>query len=96
MAHGLASMLSTETPLGQQMRQASRKLVESGIEATLKLREGAPDWQISLEAIEGEYDLVVLAAEARRTGLRRLDKSLVSEVLRSLARPVLIVKPTAA
>jgi nucleotide-binding universal stress UspA family protein len=96
MAHGLATVLSADTPLGHQIRDASRKLVESGVEATLKLREGPPDWQISLEAVEGEYDLVVLAAQAGRAGLRRLDRGLVGDIVRSLARPVLIVRPTAA
>jgi nucleotide-binding universal stress UspA family protein len=93
MDHGLAAVLSTDTPLGHQMRQASRKLVESGIETTLKLREGGPDWQVSLEAVQGEYDLVVLAAQAGRPCWRWLERGLVGEVVRSLDRPVLIAKP---
>jgi nucleotide-binding universal stress UspA family protein len=93
MDHGLAAMLSTDTPLGHQMRQASRKLVESGIETRLKLREGEPDWQVSLEAVQGEYDLVVLAAQAGRPCWRWLDRGLVGHIVRSLARPVLIAKP---
>ncbi|GAB4453429.1 MAG: hypothetical protein Kow00120_23390 [Anaerolineae bacterium] len=91
-AHGLATLLSTDDEPGEHIAACARRLVEAGAQGALKLREGVPEEQIAVEASQGEYDLVIIAAEARG--------DFVSRVLRQIenqATPnhccVLVVKP---
>lgn len=93
MQQGLDALLTTDTALGRQMRQMARWLVEWELEGTLRLRQGAPDEQIRREMIEGDYDLIAVAARRHS----RLKRWLLSERVRSLLRwgnwPLLIAKP---
>ncbi len=88
----LAALLSTECALGRQVRDVARRLVEWEIDGTLRLRNEAPTWQINREINEGDYDLVVIAAE--RVGwLRKLmSVELVYPLLTWLERPILVTK----
>jgi nucleotide-binding universal stress UspA family protein len=87
---GLPELLTADTPLGRQMRRVAQRLVDSGIEGKLHLRQGAPVWEIRREAVEGGHDLVAVAT-ASQGGLRRLLLGeLAISLLRVIDRPVLV------
>jgi nucleotide-binding universal stress UspA family protein len=93
---GLPALLTTDTPLGRQMHQVVRHLVDQGIESTLRLRQGPPDWQIRREVAEGDCDLIAIAARPDPWLLHRSAGDLLDHLLRWSDRPVLIAKPTTA
>jgi nucleotide-binding universal stress UspA family protein len=89
---GLAELLTADTALGRQMRWMARQLVDKHIEGKLRLRQGTPLWETRREAVEGGYDLVVVAAAAQG-GLRRmLLGELALSLLRVIDRPLLIAR----
>jgi hypothetical protein len=100
MQHGLPELLTTDTPLGRQMRQAAHRLAECDIESTLCLRQGPPNWQVGREILTREYDLIALAVRPRRRWLRgptlvgAVREEPASLVLCKTDRPVLIAIPT--
>ena len=65
MQQGLDALLTTDTVLGRQMHRVAQRLVDLKVDATLRLRQGAPDQQIQLEVAEGNYDLITVAARPR-------------------------------
>lgn len=93
MAQGLGALLASATPLGRQLRREARRLVESEIEGTLRLRQGPPDWQVCREIVQGDYDLVVAAAKPCRWWLRCLEGDPIDSLLHKADRPVLIARP---
>jgi nucleotide-binding universal stress UspA family protein len=93
---GLPGLLSSETRLGRQIRTVARRLVNSGIDGTLRLRQGASDGQIEGEVAEGDYDLVAVAVCSCPRERPRLSMDLVSALLHRTDRPVLIVNSPAA
>jgi nucleotide-binding universal stress UspA family protein len=92
---GLADWLATDTILGRQLRQMARRLDHWGTAGMLRFRQGPPDRQIQHEVLEGDYDLIVVAADARGRWRRRLQGELVSALLRCTDRPILVAKVTA-
>jgi nucleotide-binding universal stress UspA family protein len=89
---GLAELLTADTALGRQMRRVARQLVDRNIEGKLRLRQGAPVWEIRREAVEGGHDLVAVSA-GPQGGLRRLLLGeLALSLLRVIDRPVLIAR----
>ena len=93
MEHSLRSLLSTETALGRQMRDAARRLVECGVRSTLRLRQGGPEQQISLEMAEGDYQLAIMATRPCQWWLRQLKGDPICSLLRWASWPVLFVEP---
>jgi nucleotide-binding universal stress UspA family protein len=93
---GLPALLTTDTPLGRQMRQVIRHLVDRGIETTLRLRQGPPDWQIRREVAEGDCDLIAIAVRPDFWLLHRLGGDFLDHLLRWSDRPVLVARPTTA
>jgi len=93
---GLSDWLTTDTPLGQQLRRIAQQLVNWDIEGKLRFRQGPPDWQIKSEVNEGNYDLIVLAADPDDWWMRRILGRLVGPLLGWADRPVLIAKPAVA
>ena len=93
LAQALPTLLSTNTTMGWQMRNTARLLVEWGIEGTLRLRQGPPDWQIRRELAEKEYDLVVVGTRPHRKWVRWLEGNTVHTLLRCSRQPVLITLP---
>jgi nucleotide-binding universal stress UspA family protein len=89
---GLSDWLATDTPLGQQLGRIARQLVNWEIEGKLRFRQGLPDWQVKTEINEGDYDLVVLAADPEDWWTRRILGRLVGPLLGWIDRPVLIAK----
>lgn len=91
---GLSDWLTTDTPLGQQLRRIAQQLVTWEIQGKLRFRQGLPEWQIKAEVAEGEPDLIILAADPDDWWLRRILGRLVGPLLDWADRPVLIAKPT--
>jgi hypothetical protein len=76
------------------MREIAQHLAEREIEGTLRLRQGPPEWQIRRELLQGDYDLIVVAALPQRRGLWRLEGDLADSLFLWTDRPVLIAVPT--
>lgn len=93
---GLSDWLETDTPLGRQLRRIAARLVSWELTGTLRFRHGLSGWQIKAEVTEGDYDLIIVAADPTNWWLRRLLGELVSPLLNWVDRPVLVVKPTIA
>lgn len=93
---GLSDWLATDTPLGEQLSRITRQLVNWEIEGKLHFRQGLPDWQVKTEIDEGNYDLVVLAADPEDWWIRRVVGRLVGPLLGWIDRPVLIAKSAIA
>ena len=92
MERGLAELLVVDTPLGRQMRRVARRLVDRGVEGTLRLRQGSPDWEIRHELVEGQFDLAVIGG-ASRSGVRRLVLGdLAASLTRIVDRPMLVAR----
>ncbi|MCL7452095.1 MAG: universal stress protein [Anaerolineae bacterium] len=96
MEQGLPALLNSATPLGCRTRRATRRLVQAGIDCNLRLRQGAPDWEVAREVASGDYDLVVVTARPSPWWQRWLEGDLVGTLLRIVGRPLLIAKPAAA
>jgi nucleotide-binding universal stress UspA family protein len=91
MEHSVAALLASDTALGRKMHHVARRLAESNVDSTLCLRQGAPDQQICRKAVEGDYDLVIIATRPCRWWLRQLKGDLVCSLLSWVERPLLIV-----
>jgi nucleotide-binding universal stress UspA family protein len=96
MQQGLMAVLASDSTLGRQMRRATQQLADWEVKSTLRLCQGPPEWLIHREMVQGDYDLVAVAAERHCRWLRWLLGELVAPVLRWADRPVLITRPTAA
>jgi nucleotide-binding universal stress UspA family protein len=94
MPHGLVDWLTTDTPLGHQLRRITQQLANWEVEGTLRFRQGSLERQIQSEVDAGDYDLIVIAADASEWWLRRLLGEVVNPLLHWADRPVLIAKTT--
>jgi nucleotide-binding universal stress UspA family protein len=92
MQCGVADWLTTDTPLGQQLRRISQRLANWETHSTLRFRQGSPQRQIQCEVTEVDYDLIVIAADHSSWWLRRLTGELVPPLLHWVDRPVLVAK----
>ena len=89
----IPTLMTTECPLGQRMRWISHRLADWEIEGTLRLRNEAPNEQIHCEAIEGDHDVIVIAAEPQNRLRRWILGDLIAPLLNWADRPLLIAKP---
>ncbi|MCA9873045.1 MAG: hypothetical protein KC441_05305 [Anaerolineales bacterium] len=71
-----------------------RRLQKSGIQANLKFRQGHPVQQVIDELEQGEYDLLLVAAEAEGSFVTRLLTAVDAQHLHA-HRPIFILKPPA-
>jgi len=92
--YGLAQWLATDTALGRQTRRIAQHLVNWDTRGTLRFRQGPAETQIQREVLEGNYDLIVIAADPSSWWSRRLSGELVTPLLRWVDQPVLVAKPT--
>ncbi|MFO7741389.1 MAG: universal stress protein [Anaerolineae bacterium] len=91
IGRGLTELLATDTTLGRHMRQVAQRLVGGQVEGTLRLRQGSPGWEIRREALEGRFDLVVVAAAAQQAAMWPLalaDRTV--SLIRTVKRPILV------
>jgi nucleotide-binding universal stress UspA family protein len=89
---GLADWLTTETPLGYQLRQIAGELVDWEIEGRLRFRDGSPAEQIRHEVGESEPDLIVIADDSPNWLMRRVPGPLIGPLLGWADRPVLVAR----
>ncbi|MDH3674628.1 MAG: universal stress protein [Anaerolineae bacterium] len=92
MPHGPNDWLTTDTPLGRQLRQIAQHVVNWEMQGKLRFRQGPPERQIRREAAAENYDLMIIAADPHDWVLRRLLGGLVKPLLRWTERPVLVAK----
>ena len=71
-----------------------QQLTQWQITASLRLRQGEPEWQLRWEIAEGDYDLIVIGADPFRRWRRWLVGDLVTPMLRWVNRPLLVARPT--
>lgn len=64
MDETLPALLQSKTPLAQQLAWAAAYLTDQGVTGELKMRRGVVADEIALQALEGDYDLVVVGARA--------------------------------
>jgi nucleotide-binding universal stress UspA family protein len=93
MEQTLRSLQRTDTALGCQMRQAARRLVASGVDSTLRLRQGGAEQQICREMDERDYDLAIMATNPCRWWLRQMKGDPICSLLKWARWPVLFVEP---
>jgi nucleotide-binding universal stress UspA family protein len=75
----LPELLETDTPISRHLHWCSEYLVDLGVEAELKVKQGMASDEIIREAHIGKYDLIVIGARPVPFGLKRL---LVDQVTR--------------
>jgi sulfate transport system ATP-binding protein len=75
----------------QHLRQALSTLESMGVSSESKIREEPALEHILREAVDGEYDLVVIGAPAPRTPRRLRWHDLAEQIVRGAHRPVLVV-----
>jgi len=90
----LGEILSPNTQPGRQLRDLCQQLTQWQITASLRLRQGEPEWQLRWESAKGDYDLIVIGAEPDGRWRRWLGGELVAPMLRWANRPLLIARPT--
>jgi nucleotide-binding universal stress UspA family protein len=91
-SRGLPDLLSKETKLSQHLRWAAGRLVDEGLDGTVQLRQGLPEWEIRGELLDQDHDIVVVGAEDR-DWLRRIAFNGYScRLMQWLDRPMLIAK----
>lgn len=89
----LTYWLTTDTPLGRQLRRISRCLINWDIRLKLQFRPGLPREQIEHQVEEDNPDLIILAADSSNWWQRRIPGVLVEPLLQWIDRPVLVAKP---
>jgi hypothetical protein len=87
------SLISSDCALGRKMRWVANKLLEWEIDGSLRLRNELPNDQIRCEVLEGDHDLIVIAADPENMIRRMLVGTLVAPLLSWADRPLLIAKP---
>lgn len=90
---GIGSLLTSETPCGQQLRIFLNRLGKWHITGKLRARQGDPLWQICWEIQEGKYDLVVASADHRSLWRRWLFGQIIGPLLSRVNVPILIAGP---
>jgi hypothetical protein len=90
----LIHLLGSTCPLGETLRQVSKCLVEQNVKGTLRLQEGTIVEQIQQEVEEGEYDLAVIAADARCSIVCWMMGELINPLLNIAKIPTLLAKPS--
>lgn len=88
-----ADWLTSDTPLGRQLRQLVKGLGNWQTAGRLNFRPGLPGYQVKAEVTEGDPDLIVIATDPENWWLRRLVGEMVKPLLNWIDRPVLVAKP---
>lgn len=87
------TLLTTDCPLGRKMRWVAHRLADWEIEGSLRLRNESPNDQIRCEVIEGDHDVIVIAAEPQNRLRGWIHGELVKPLLSWADRPVLVANP---
>lgn len=90
-----AVILSPNTTSGRLLRSLLQDLKQAGILTKLRLRDGEPDYQIRQETVDGDYDLIITAAEPHGRLLHFLWGELIGPLFGWLDRPLLVARTRA-
>jgi nucleotide-binding universal stress UspA family protein len=90
MAVDIGDVLSTNSELGVHLRQAAAQLEQWRIEGHLRIRQGAPEWELRSELQEGPFDLIAVGGLARSPLGKFLLPDLAEMALSLSPHPVLI------
>lgn len=66
MDETLEELLHTDTPIARYLRWSAQYLADQELEAKLELAQGVDTDEIMREALQGDYDLLVIGASAAR------------------------------
>ena len=89
----LPELLQTDTPLARHLRRSAKILSRRQVTATLKQRHGVAADEILREALEGNYDLIVIGASGTAGRLREwLLGNVTRQVVEHAPCSVLVVK----
>jgi nucleotide-binding universal stress UspA family protein len=86
-------IIEGNSELGRHLQCLVVRLEAYGIGVVVKMTEGVPKWVIQQEMIEGDYDLVSVAAEPGNWLRRIFLSSVVEPVLGFARRPIFIARP---
>lgn len=62
----LEELLHTNTPIARYLRWSAQYLADQGLEAKLEIAQGVDSDEIMREALQGDYDLLIIGASAAR------------------------------
>lgn len=93
MRCSLDTILASGSVFGKKLRVVAQQLVNAEISGTLRLRQEPPTWQIRIELLEHDYDLIVLNSEPHDELWHWILGELVNPLLSWTNRPVLVTKP---
>lgn len=89
----LPELLQTDTPLARHLRRSAEILARRQVTATLKQRHGVAADEILREALEGNYDLIVIGASGTAGRLREwLLGNVTRQVVEHASCSVLVIK----
>ena len=90
LSNDLPSLLTARSPLGRHLSCMAHKLADLRLEGTLRLRQGARDWQVRRDIEEANYDLVVLGLRSSPAWYESIQGGLVKLLLHHAGRPLLV------
>ncbi|MEA3439142.1 MAG: hypothetical protein U9R58_02565 [Chloroflexota bacterium] len=90
--HPIPALLNSQSVLGTRLREVSHQMDDHRIEGTIKLRQETSEWQIRLEVVEGDYDLVVIPSVPGSRIRRLVQGGLVSPLIKNPDRSMIIAK----
>jgi len=89
----LDTILASGSVFGKKLRSVAQQLDNAEISGTLRLRQEPPTWQIRIELLEHDYDLIVLNSEPHDELWHWILAELINPLLSWTDSPVLATKP---
>jgi nucleotide-binding universal stress UspA family protein len=89
----IADLLTSGSTIGRNLRQVARRLVDSEINSTMRIRPEPLEYQVRFELAERAYDLVVIASEPDSPLSRLVNGDVISPLLSCANCPILVAKP---
>jgi nucleotide-binding universal stress UspA family protein len=93
MSVEIPKILEGKSALGNHLECLVGRLEAHGVDVALRIPEGDSKWVIHQEMIEGDYDLVAVAAEPDDWFKKVLLRSVVDPVLGFTNKPIFIARP---
>lgn len=92
LSQGLVALLSSDTAAGEHVARCAQQIANEGLTGWLKFRQGKLEVEVGRELVEGDYDLMAVAAEAYGDTIQRiLDE--IDQQTPATPGLILIVKP---
>src|SRR3972149_114574 len=88
-----ADLMTTDTPQGQNLRQALSKVQKLGLASEVKIRHGNIISEILKEVAAGDYELICMGSIFSSQGLRHFAlPNITAEILETVKCPILTVR----